>query len=227
LPEFYQEGSTLTPPNSPSVLIPAGEAITLDGTLDPEEWASASRHPFSGGEVLLQQQGDLVSVGVRGSQAGFPHIALSVGDSVWVLHASAALGQIVYARDERGWVLVGAPVWEVRDPGLTPSAGEIRNEYLQANHWVGSTGRMGNPGESEFLVRLTRFGRDGVRFAVAHLAPESPQGTARWPETNLDDIGTLQLLTGPMPERLEFTTNHWALLLVTIRESDPPPSFGR
>jgi hypothetical protein len=97
---------------------------------------------------------------------------------------------------------------------------EARKDYLQANNWVGTTGRMGNPGETEFIVRLAGFGGREVRFSVAHLAPDSAEETTRWPSDNADDIGTLQLLTGPMPERLEFTPNHWALLVVLQEEGD-------
>ena len=217
-PASLQEG--------PSVTIPLGGPITLDGVLSPEEWASSQRQTFSGGQVLLQTEGGVVSVGVRGSQAGFPHLALSAGDSVWVLHASAALGKVVYASGGDGWTLVTPPVWEVRDPSLTPAAKMAREDYLVANGWVGTTGHMGQPGETEFQLRLDRFGPGEVRFAVAHLAPDSPEQTTRWPETNPDDIGKLQLLTGPMPEKLDLTPNHWALLHVSIDESVPSRPAG-
>ena len=218
-PGFVQE--------APSVVAPQGGPITLDGILKTEEWASAARHPFPGGEVLFQSQGELVAVGVRGSQAGFPHIALSAGDSVWVLHASAALGMVVYARSGQVWNLISPPTWEVRNPSLTSAAEEERERYLRANGWVGTTGRMGNPGETEFLIRMDAFGEDGLRLAVTHLAPDFPGETTRWPGISLDDVGALQLLTGPMPGRLEFTPNQWALLLVSLGVSVPPGNEGR
>lgn len=210
----------------PSITIPSGQPITLDGVLDPDEWGSAVLHSFNGGEVLLQHSGDVVSVGVRGSQAGFPHLAISVGDSAWVLHASAALGKIVYAADDEGWALVTPPNWELRDPSLTTAALEAREDYLNTNGWVGTTGRMGQIGETEFLIRLDRFGHKEVRFAVAHLAPDSPEQTTRWPETNRDDMGDLQLLTGPMPDRLELAPTQWALLLVSKGDSVPSHPGG-
>lgn len=219
-------GTELTVQEAPSITIPAGQPITLDGVLGPEEWSSAVLHSFSGGEVLLQHSGDWVSVGVRGSQAGFPHLAISVGDSVWVLHASAALGKIVYTTGGESWTLVTPPNWELRDPSLTTAATEAREDYLKSNGWVGTTGRMGRLGETEFLIRLDRFGHEGVRFAVAHLAPDSPEQTTRWPETNRDDIGDLQLLTGPMPDRLELAPTQWALLLVSKDDSVPSHAGG-
>ena len=223
----------------PTVSIPAGEPITLDGVLDSEEWSSASRYPlvsrhstasphsFGGaGEFFLQRQGEEIAVGIRGNQPGFPHLAFSVGDSVWVLHASAALGSIVYERGTDTWALVRGPVWELRDPSLTALASRAREIYLDENGWVGTTAEMGREGDAEFLILPDRFGGENARFAVVFLPVPITGETWGWPEGNSDEIGMLKLLTGPMPEELRLDPTGWGLLQVEDGEEGPvkPPS---
>lgn len=94
----------------PEVFLPQGNPILLDGALEADEWRSAARvHLDGGGEVLLQHLGQEIHVGIRGMEPGFPHLTLSAYDSVWVIHASASLGSIVFLREDAGWVLAQSP----------------------------------------------------------------------------------------------------------------------
>jgi hypothetical protein len=191
-----------------------GPRLTLDGTLKADEWEGATRHRMtSNGDVLLMTRGTNLSLGVRGPGFGLAHVAVASPDTVWVLHASAALGSIVYARGPEGWDKVRDPVWEVRDPTLDPAAVQARGAYFAANGWVATTGRMGLENEVEFLVQTDRFGGDELRFAVVFF-PMGPAGSfPRWPETAGDDVDEEKLLTGPMPERLHFDPASWAQLI--------------
>ena len=200
----------------PEITVPTGPAISLDGTLETEEWETAARLAMQGGgEVLLRARGPELLVGIRGAGPGFPHVALSAGDSVWILHASAALGTITYARNGGDrWRPVRGPVWEMRDTTLSAAARDSREAYLEEHGWVASTGRMGREGEAEFVIQMDRFGGRALRIAVASLVlPRRPQAP-RWPDALPDDMNHFELLGGGTPDALVFRPSGWAGLIL-------------
>ena len=96
----------------PTVRAPSGSPIILDGQLAVDEWADALQEPLSGGgELLLMAHGQNLFLGVRGPGFGLAHVAMASPDTIWVLHASAALGSIVYAKGPEGWDKVLDPLW--------------------------------------------------------------------------------------------------------------------
>jgi hypothetical protein len=205
----------------PEVHVPSGPAVSLDGILEAEEWEGAARFAMrGGGEILLRARGPELMVGVRGAGPGFPHVALAAGDSVWILHASAALGTITYARDgEERWRPGQGPVWELRDTTLSAQAMEAREAYLDEHGWVASTARMGSDGEAEFVIRLDRFGGGEARLGVACLVvPRRPEAP-RWPDALPDEMNRAELLAGGTPEFLDLRPSGWARLLL----QDKPP----
>ena len=160
----------------PMVHAPSGSPIILDGRLSVDEWANALQEPLSGGgELLLMAHGQNLFLGVRGPGFGLAHVAMASPDTIWVLHASAALGSIVYARGPEGWDKVRDPVWELRDTTLSPEASQARLAYLKENGWVATTGKMGRENEVEFLIRKDRFGSHDIRLAVVFF-PVGPPG---------------------------------------------------
>lgn len=152
--------------------------------------------------------------GCTGAGFGLAHVALASPDTIWVLHASAALGSIVYARGPEGWDKVRDPVWELRDPTLSPEASQARLAYLKENGWVATTGRMGRENEVEFLILRNRFGIHDVRLAVVFFPVGPPETLSHWPKTADDDVADQQLLTSLMPERLHFEPQRWARVIL-------------
>jgi hypothetical protein len=207
----------------PEVPVPHGPAITLDGTLGAEEWEGGARFAMTGGgEVRLRARGSELLLGVRGAGPGFPHVALSAGDSVWILHASAALGTITYARDDGNrWRPVRGPVWEMRDTTLSDAAGDAREAYLGEHGWVASTARMGREGDAEFVIHLDRFGGGDVRLGVASLVLPRRPVAPRWPDAVPDDMNKGELLGGDTPDSLSFRPSGWARLLFPELEKAP------
>jgi hypothetical protein len=155
-------------------------------------------------------RGRELSVGIRGERYGLAHLALAAGDTAWVLHSSGALGGVVYTRGSEGWAKVNEPTRELRDPTMDPEALRARESYLENHGWVGSTGRMGRESEREFLPRPEAFGGNPLRLAVVSL-PEGPEPSPlRWPESASDEVGLLELLTGPFPSTLQLDPSTWA-----------------
>lgn len=200
----------------PEVQVPTGPPIVMDGTIEEAEWRGAARFDMDGGgEVMLRLQGGNLLVGVRGAGPGFPHVALSFGDSIWVLHASGALGSITYARDHgEVWEMGRGPVWEMRDTTMSPAAREAREAYFGLHGWVASTGRMGAPGEAEFIILLDRFGGEESRIGVACLVIPPEDAPPRWPGGDPDDLNHQELLGGHTPGELHFRPSGWAGLIL-------------
>lgn len=212
-----QAGPTLAPPSGP--------ALTLDGTIQIDEWRGALEHSLAGhGQVFFMRREGLLSVGVRGPAFGLAHLAVASEDTVRVLHASAALGAVVYVEKARAWEKVQDPAWEMRDPSLSPLAIQNRQAYLDEHGWVGTTGRMGADNEVEFLLRPQTFGEGPLQLAVVFF-PVDPQGTPlKWPDATDDDVDLVPLLTGPMPESLHLAPEKWGRLEPPQGLSGPPTS---
>jgi hypothetical protein len=214
---FGQSPEVLPP--WPTVTPPQGPVMSVDGSLGAEEWQGAWKRSLTGGgEVRMMMRGRRLSVGIQGTDYGLAHLVLAAGDTAWVLHSSAALGSAVYTRGTEGWVKVKDPTWELRDPTMTPGAIQARESYLEANGWVGSTGRMGREPEREFLLRPEAFGGGPLRLAVVFL-PRSPQAQPlRWPDSASDDVVLRELLTGPFPLTLQLDPSTWALVSLPVQE---------
>lgn len=234
-------GEQVAPPESN---VPEGPAIVLNGTLEEGEWAGAAEAPFgpgvsaaahaNGRTLRFSRNEDRLQVGVAGNEPGFPHIAIARGDTIWILHASAALGSAVYTRATDRWNRIQAPRWEVRDTSMTARAVEEREAYFRRTGWVATTARMGEAGTAEFLIDLRRFGPSSLQLAVAFLPLEPNNQILRWPEDATDDVAAKPLLTGPMPEALNFEPNDWGRLLVsgmieggTVEGFPGPPATSR
>ena len=196
--------------DSSPLRVPLGPAITLDGRLGESEWEGAIHLPLSPrGALFLKNHQGFLAVGVRGPSFGLAHLALASRDTIRVLHASAALGSIVYVREGQDWRKIQDPTWEVRDTSQTAAGVAERERYLAAHDWVGTTGYMGRENEIEFLVRRERFGGEELRMAVVFYPMGPPGDLPRWPDTVQDGAVAVELLSGPMPSRLIFEPESW------------------
>ena len=86
-----------------SVDVPYGKAASIDGKIEAQEWTDASRHELANGTILfIKTDGSNVYLAMRGQKQGWSHVYLNDdGPDVSVIHASAALGRIVYKQYER------------------------------------------------------------------------------------------------------------------------------
>ena len=121
---------------------------------------------------------------------------------------------MVYVRRAQVWEKVQDPAWEMRDPSMTTHAIQARQAYLDHHGWVGTTGRMGENNEVEFLLWPRAFGEGPLHLAVVFF-PVDPQDTPlQWPHSTNDDVALIPLLTGPMPQTLTLKPSTWARIMV-------------
>ena len=182
----------------PAVKVPRGPSPVIDGRIDSAEWQGAgiARLP-NGLTVRFQHDGTSLFLAISSTGEGFPSICAVQGDTMRVLHASAALGAMIYTRTQERWSSRDTVfVYGMRNTALTPAAREERRAYLAEHRWVASTFQMGNGRNHEIQMSLDLL-NDDHRLAIGYYRTAGPQVT--WPEslvTEGEGCGELRLLQG-------------------------------
>jgi hypothetical protein len=191
--------------------IPKANAPAIDGKFGEDEWKNAFEQKLvGGGELRLQHDGNFLYVGVHGTSHGWCHVYVTAGDTIFVHHASAALGTATYLLKGEFWQPQQTFVWELRERTFTPQAEAARAAYLKSKGWLTNNMNMGTPGIIEFKIARRFLQGEIVRLAVAFASdPASPQ---YWPQTLADDCRKRDLLFGSAPADLKFNRESWAKL---------------
>jgi hypothetical protein len=200
----------------PSINVPRGPAIVIDARIDEAEWRGAAVQTWSDGRTLrLRHDGTHLFLGITASSQGFPSLCIATGDSIHVLHASAALGHLRYRSSPDGWTThETAFVYGMRTPDLTEQAAAERREYLARHGWVGSTFRMGDGRVQELQVAIILASR-APRVALGYFAIAGNSGSVvKWPSSLDPSDGCInrELVTGNVPSLLGFDPASWASL---------------
>ena len=193
--------------------VPGGPAITLDGSIDSGEWEGALILELSdsGGSIRLLHDGSYLYAGVKADSGSYPHLAVMSPATVWILHASAALGGVEYRRtDSVRWERRNEFAWELRDTSQSETALAERADYLEKHGWVASTQGMGRPGETEYRIHLELFDNTPLRLAAAMGTGWVPPHF--WPAALNDGVRSQDLFLGSAPESLTFDVKGWGSL---------------
>jgi hypothetical protein len=179
----------------------------LDGTISRGEWNDAKHFSGSGGlEVFLATGDSAVYLAVRGSGDGFPHVAVARGDSVFILHASAALGAARYVGAGDIKRLAQPFSFAMRRAEMDAAGQAERESFYSKERWVASTIRMGAAGETEFKIARSLIGPDG-RIAIAYWSASG--GVQRWPVRLTDAVAAQRMVQGFLEDQAEFLVTDW------------------
>ena len=205
-PNTPPQDSTPTAPDS-TVPAPRGSAA-LDGTISPGEWAGAYVGQLtSGGEVRLMQDGTYLYLAVQRRGDLVVTVCLDQGDSVAVLHSSAAIGTAGYRRTQSGWNLTRRFAWELRDSTMSAPAQQEREAFLQREGWVATNAYVGSRTDTEFKIAMPS-GR--LRFVVVPMSVgDGYQEIAWWPSWLADGCRSEAVLTGYLPGQVQFAPRSW------------------
>jgi hypothetical protein len=202
----------------PSIVVPrSATPIVIDAKLEPAEWARAAELPLGDGTTLkLQHDGTHLYVGITAQRAGFVSLCTTTGDTVRVLHASAALGSVSYTRSGDTWASRDtAFTYAMRNTDSTEEARQERRTYLTQHSWVSSTVRMSQGHAHEMQIALERVDRM-PRIAVAFfvIGTGDSWSIQRWPAGIGEQEGCMdsQLVRGYVPRGLRFDPTSWAEL---------------
>ncbi|MEJ2734277.1 MAG: hypothetical protein P8189_12050 [Anaerolineae bacterium] len=232
--ESSQPLASRTAPNSnapvaagPVVDVPLGSPPILDGVLEPDEWAGTFQDKLSdGGELFLTHDGKYLYVGLRAGAkgSGVGSICIDRGGQVAILHSSAALGTAIYERQGAEWQQIQDFSWRCRDTGSSAAAQRERSAFLEAEGWLANNGRMGVPEEVEYQIAIPE---GPLRLAVAFLGSPSFDSVAAWPRDLGDDCRNIKLITGPTPQRLQFSPQTWTSVSPAAASSMAPGDVTR
>ena len=212
----------LTVPAKPIRIAP-GSAATIDGKIEEAEWRDASGFDLTGGgRVLFKHDGSYVYVAVRGARAGWTHLYLSEAESgdIAVLHASAALGKVVYKKDrENLWQPLNEFSWELRDRTFSEEVRQKQADYVAKNKWTANNNNMGNKAEVEFQLELQDPQNKKFRLAIVYAID---RGTSHFfPASLADDTLKSELVAGNRVENVRFDRRQWAEIILEDKKANP------
>jgi hypothetical protein len=194
-----------------TITVPRGSDITIDGKLSAGEWDDALKQELKGGgELRIKHDGTYLYLGLRGLKDGWSHVYLTDGQTIYVLHASAALGSVAYRQSGDAWQTEQKFNWELRDRTMSEQAVAARAAYLEKNGWVASIHKMGAPAEIEFKIARRMFG--GKEPMIAALYADTPTAPLYWPATLKDDCLKDKLIMGNPSGEMKFDRATWARL---------------
>ncbi len=204
------------------VKVPLGKAVAIDGKIEPAEWADALPLDLTnGGKLFLKFDGAHLLVAMRGAKAGWSHLYVNDGSGsrVSVIHASAALGRVIYEPDASTlWQPKNEFAWEIRERAITAEVRNSMGAYLKKNGWVASNNNMGNAAEVEYKLAA----RPDRKLSIAAVFMSEGVAPQHFPATLADDTLKQDLLAGNVMRDLKFDATGWASLALT-----QPKAVGR
>ena len=182
--------------------------IRLDGKADEAEWKDAQKYELkNGGSMLVRKGENEIWVSLESSKKGWVQIYISAGDTIRVLHASAALGEARYVKQKQLWHAIQDFKYELRDRGYNEQVAAKQQDYFQKFGWTANNNNTGDGKTFEFKIDLLRFGRSPV--AMAYLILDDPNDPHYFPVTVNDHTILPRLMQGYTPDSLSFDTGSW------------------
>jgi hypothetical protein len=184
------------------------DSVQLDGVIHESEWRDAIQFDLeNGGKVLIKKTDNELYVGLKAQQKAWAHVYLLHGDTVRVLHASAALGEARYVRKAGSWQNVQTFNWELRERNFNDDLLRKQQAHYLRNGWVSNNNNTGNGMTFEFKVDLTRTDNRPLPFAC--VVAEVPFSLHYFPATLNDHTILQRLVQGYTPDSLKFNPGSW------------------
>jgi hypothetical protein len=214
-------------PTGAFLVAPAGPMPTLDGTIQDDEWRGAKRTHQGTIELLTRTTPDGgLALGIHAPAYAITSVYLRVNDTITVLHASAAIGDVTYVRQPDGaWKLTNEFVFtRYRD---VPDFTARHEEFLQKHRWVSTHARLGAPGDTELFIAPDllggKTGRGGPRLAVTYYDPDVKKVLLAAPAGLADAAIQPEINAGFTAATLRFEPDTW---ISVIGEMAAGPANG-
>jgi len=183
------------------------DPIKLDGKIDPVEWKSADSFALDkGGTLRLKKDQSFLYIGLTGNDEGWSHVYLQKKDTIFVLHASAALGTAIYVNDGVRWNRVQTFQWGFKAMVYNDGTKKVMDDFLKANRWVANNNNIGTGKTLEYKIDLSAFnGIEKIAFVFAADANEPHF----FPKGLKDATISTDLVYGNPPDMLRFDPGSW------------------
>lgn len=189
----------------------AQDLQNLDGNISSEEANSLKViGENENNQLMIGDLGDYLRIAVKSEELYVASLCIcNDQNEVIVLHASAALGQIVYKRDGGKWTTGEKFDWQMRETGMDASTIAKRTNYLEVNGWVANTMRMGAKGETEFILDRKLFSGD-LKLAIGLMTAADPENIVGVPY-DIEGCATHSLVAGPPNSTYKFLPDRWII----------------
>jgi hypothetical protein len=188
--------------------IPINADIHLDGIISDGEWAGAKQYELTGGgRLMIKKESNSLYVAMVADNKGWAHVYLSDGDTVRILHASAALGEALYVKKNNLWRNVQSFKWELRDRVYNEDLAKKQQDHFRQFGWVANNNNTGNGLVFEFKIDLLRAHNDVSSFAC--LVAGASLDIHHFPATLNDNTVLQKLVQGNTPDSLQFNPAIW------------------
>ncbi len=187
----------------------------LDGTVTEKERTTYLLLSENAGHQLLADNSDkkYLRIAVTGDRLHVASICLTTdGESVQVLHASAALGGLLLNKEGDDFRTSGAFTWELRNTAMDKAAMSERNEYLERNGWVATTMGMGEAGNVEFIIRKDQFKGNKIYLAAGLMTASDPSGIVALPREEGGHCASHSLVSGAPDPFYPMQPSGWLVI---------------
>jgi hypothetical protein len=186
------------------------DEIILDGSVTENLWEKAKHVSLkNGGELLLLKKENTLWAALKHNKKGWVHVYQGTGDTVRVLHASAALGEAVYIKKDKKWEPSRTFQWELRDKVYNEDLKTKQENYYKQHGWVANNNNMSDGMNFEFKIHV-QDNPDKTSFAFVIL--DDPDNPHYYPFSIKDDALLPKLLQGYISGPLVFELNGWEKL---------------
>ena len=193
-------------------------SIMLDGKLNELFWEK-SKSILKSDNLILKEDSANYYLAVRTKSSVMVNVLIKSENSLSILHSSMSIGKAVYSlNDSNGELKKGfsseASSWDFRDPSLRKRKKSkqinVKDELelcLKNNGWAASTMKIGNDGETEFIIDKSLIPTGSsicILFGMMDLNVY-PENSTITPSKSED----LKLHMSATPEHQEFNITNW------------------
>jgi hypothetical protein len=186
--------------------VSTGNSIQLDGVINEHEWSNAKEYRLSGGgKLLVKKTNKELYLAMAGDKQAWAHVYLHRQDTIQVMHASAALGEAKYIKQNQLWRNIGTFQWALREKEYNDELAKKQQAHYQKHGWVANNNNMGNGMTFEFKLNLSH--PDPVSFAC--VLAQVPLELSYFPISLSDNAILPKLIQGYTPDSLQFDPTRW------------------
>lgn len=180
--------------------------IHLNGKVDEVEWKGAKEYQINSDcKVFILQEKEVLYAALVSKKKIWAHTYLSDGETVQVMHASAALDDVTYRKVQSVWRTEETFQWGFREQVYTSDVQAKMDSYFQANGWVANNGNMADGKIIEFKIDISQT---GPLFFTCVMA-DYDLNLSHFPSIINDDTILPRLVQGNTPDSLKFEPVKW------------------
>ncbi|HEY0159605.1 MAG TPA: hypothetical protein VGF28_20120 [Thermoanaerobaculia bacterium] len=198
------------------ILVPrATKSPRVDGKLGKTEWTEALQVALAdGGQARLLHDGKFLYIAMVGKKPGTGSICTVKGKSLYVMHASSALGSAVWTQKNGKSTLHRGFRFSNRDTTESQRGIKDRKAFLKKAGWYANAHPDTAILEREFQIAIE--GRSEIPLVLSFLSfvDEDDLDLDAWPQTVVDGCVELDIASGFIKREYTFQPETWGVAVL-------------